>query len=101
MNTASYAALPYLVADAACLALAERLGHLHFAGSIAALSRAERSPAVPEDLTAAFEDAVRRLGDLALEALGTLPIASEEDLGVLLGAVAVAKGQAPLGNLLL
>ncbi|SMB94215.1 hypothetical protein [Deinococcus hopiensis] len=99
--TASYAALPYLMADAARVPPAERLGHLHLAGTIAALSRAERSPAVPEDLTAAFKDAVHLLGELAIEALVTLPIASEEELSVLLGAVAVAKGQAPLGNLLL
>ena len=93
--------LPYLLADAARVPPTERLGHLHFAGTIAALSGAERSPVVPEDLAAAFEDTVHRLGELALEALGAGATASEEDLSVLLGAVAVARGQAPLGNLLL
>ncbi|MFD1730368.1 hypothetical protein ACFSC4_03505 [Deinococcus malanensis] len=44
VNTASYAALPYLVMDAARVPAHERLGHLHLAATIVALGQAGRSP---------------------------------------------------------
>ncbi|UQN06541.1 hypothetical protein [Deinococcus sp. QL22] len=101
VNTASYASLPHLVADAVRVPAPGRVGHLHLAATIVALGQAERSPAVPKDLQEGFDAAVQRLGELALDGLGAAAALSEEELSVLLGTLAVARGQSSLGNLLL
>ncbi|WP_147364076.1 hypothetical protein [Deinococcus cavernae] len=101
VNLGSYAALPYILDRTEQLEPAQRTEFLGLAGTILALSEAERNPKPEGEIAAQMQAAHVRLGTLALEALQATQETDEYLLGILLGSVAVAKGHARLGNVLL
>ena len=101
VDSGSYAALPYLLDVAKAQAPAERGELLGLAALVLALSEADRNPDPPIWMAAQMEKDRQRLGKLALATLGALAEADETTVSGLLGCVAVAKGQASLGHLLL
>jgi hypothetical protein len=94
--TASYAAIPHVVADAADRERGERLKHLNFIASVEAFRHKKNAPGMPADLEADYADAIGRAAALILDCLES--DWSESDYKVLLGALAVVRGQYKLGS---
>src|SRR5687767_14764877 len=93
--TASYAAIPHVVAIAADKQSRERLEHVNFIASVEAFRRRQNAPPVPADLEAGYETAIGRAAALVLDCLGS--DWDEAEYKVLLGALAVVRGQYKLG----
>lgn len=95
MYTASYAAVPYLVAFAAVRPLGDRTQALHLAGGIEAGRHGPHAPPVPDDLAAAYGDAVGRVARLVA---GSVDEPWDADTAqVLTGVLAIAKGHPRFG----
>ncbi len=94
--TASYAALPHIVAIVATKPVVERLHYLHFIACIEACRHRKKSPELPAFLKKDYHTALEQAARLALECL--VETWEEKDLTVLLGAFAVFRGHAKLGN---
>lgn len=94
--TASYAALPHVVVIAAVTTAKKRLDLLHFAASIEACRHRRSAPAMPPFLRKAYRPALEQAAALTLECLGESW--DEKELAILLGAFAIFRGQARLGN---
>lgn len=92
---ASYAALPHIVALASARRGAERLEHVNFIASVEAFRHRKNAPPIPPDLEGDYLSAVERATSLILECLESNW--SEAEYKVLLGALAVLRGQYKLG----
>jgi hypothetical protein len=97
--TASYAAVPHFIGMVSHKPLPQRVDFLLISASIEAQRHTKRAPKIPEDLNAAYLDALRTGDSLALECLSQNW--SEPGYRVLFGALAIFRGEIPLGNMLL
>ena len=93
--TASYAALPHIVAIASSRPVRERLDHLLLASSIEAFRHFDDAPPMPGDLQEAYQQGLKQAADLVLECLGL--DWQEAETRHLLGALAVLRHQPRLG----
>jgi hypothetical protein len=93
--TASYAAIPHVVAIASGKRRGERLEHLNFIASVEAFRHRTSAPAIPADLKESYLASIERAAALVLECLEA--DWDESDYKVLLGALAVTRGQYKLG----
>lgn len=93
--TASYAALPHIVAIAGSRPVSERVDHLLLAASIEAFCHFDDAPPMPEDLWEAYQQGLKQAADLILECLGV--DWQEDETRHLLGALAVMRGYPRLG----
>jgi hypothetical protein len=92
---ASFAAVPHVVAAAEGRAVADRLQYLLVVGCVESYRHRPRAPAMPEDLGAAYDVAVKRAAALVVDALQQeWPEASYR---ALLGSLAALQGHAALG----
>ncbi len=94
--TASYAALPHLVAITASRLVPERIVCLALVGSIEAARHHEDSPPIPPALAPAYHAALPQAAELVLECLRLGW--SEHDYKVLFGTLAVVRGEPALGS---
>jgi hypothetical protein len=93
---ASYAALPHIVAIASSRPAGERLDHLLFASSIEAFRHLDDAPPIPTDLQKSYLQGLKQATELILDCLKLdWP---ETDYRILLGALAIVRGQPQLGN---
>jgi hypothetical protein len=94
--TASYAAVPHVVTIAATKPRGERLDHIHFIASVEAFRHKENAPAIPTDLESDYLSSIKQAANLTLDSLE----AGWDEAGykVLLGALAVLRGQYKLGS---
>jgi hypothetical protein len=97
--TASYAAVPHLLAATATFGERERLQALHLATRIEISRRAPASAPMPEDLLAAYAEAIERL-PLRVAELTAAPW-TEEVARICAAALLVGKRQPALALLLL
>jgi hypothetical protein len=93
--TASYAAVPHVVALAADMLRGERLEHLHFIASVEAFRHRGNAPPVPADLEGSYAASTGQAAALILDCLES--DWDEDEYKVLLGALAVVRGQYKLG----
>ena len=93
--TASYAAVPHVVADAANKPLAEQINHIHFVSAVEAYRHKITAPLVPFDLEQCYNSALKQTATLILDCLQI--DWNEEEYRVLLGALAVVRGKYKLG----
>jgi hypothetical protein len=93
--TASYAAIPHIVALAADKQRAARLEHVHFIASVEAFRHRENAPPMPADLESGYAASIARAASLVLDCLES--DWDESEYKVLLGALAVMRGQYKLG----
>jgi len=97
--TASYAAVPHIVALASKRAISERTEFFLIAATIEAMRHTKKAPKIPPDLKRPHEDALREAASLAMGCMERdWP---EEDFRVVLGALAIFRGHVALGNMLL
>jgi hypothetical protein len=94
--SASYAAVPHIIAIASIKPANERLDHLFLAASIEAFRHLEDSPPIPAELQHAYVLAIEQASKLVLECLEQ--DWQEADYRILLGALAITKGHPQLGN---
>jgi hypothetical protein len=94
--TASYAAVPHVIAIAASKPRAERVEHINFTASVEAFRHKEKAPAIPADLEMDYHASLNQAANLILDSL----VAEWDETGykVLLGALAVLRGQYKLGS---
>ena len=97
--TASYAAVPHIVAVGSERPISERADFLLIAAKIEAMRHAKRAPKMPADLKKSYVDAIGAGVSLAMSCMEQdWP---EDDYRVLLGALAIFRGHVALGNMLL
>ncbi len=96
--TASYAALPHVIAIGASRPPGERLDHLYLAASIEGFRHLDDAPAMPEFLSEAYQEGIEQGAELCLDCLKLEW--QEEKFQILLGALTVFKGHPQLGNAL-
>ncbi len=94
--TASYAALPHIIAIAGNRSAGDRLDYLMLASSIEAFRHLENAPPIPPDLQEAYLEGLKQAFRLILDCLKL--DWSESEYRILLGAMAVVRGQPQLGN---
>ena len=94
--TASYAAVPHVVAVAAAKPAGERLEHLQFVGWVEACRHRKKAPALPAALKTDYRASLEQAGSLILECL-EISSWKEGELMVLLGALAAVRGRYKLG----
>lgn len=94
--TASYAAVPHLVAFAGRRPPAERARALHLVAAIEVGRLAPAAPPLPADLVAAYEQAIAAVPQLVAAAAGETWDADTTQ--ILCAALAVAKGHPHFGN---
>ena len=97
---ASYAAVPHLMAIGSDKPVAERVDFLLLCASIEAQRHVNKASEMPSDFKGEYDRALRTGRDIALDCLKQDEW-SEEDYRVLFGALAIFRGQVPLGNMLL
>ena len=93
--TASYAAIPHIVAIAKTKNLKERFDHLHFIAFVEACRHRKKAPSIPAFLKKDYRSALEQAGKLTLECL--IENWDEKELAVLLGAFAVLRGRQDWG----
>ena len=93
--TASYAAVPHILDDAARRPPRQRIEHLHLCGYIEVCRHRPASPHVPAELRSDYELALAVGSRLALESLAL--DWKPEELQVLLGVLAAFRGEPKLG----
>ena len=93
--TASYAATPYILHEAAQRPPSERLEHLHLSGYIEICRHRPHSPPLPEQLAADYESGLSLGARLAIESLGH--DWDEISLRALLAVLAAFRGMPRLG----
>jgi hypothetical protein len=96
--TATYAAVPHVVAIAKAMPPARRLMHLCFVGTVAACAHLPGAHPIPGDLRPAYEEALRTVTALILESLAGHW--DEADLRHLMASLAGVKGHPALGFVL-
>ena len=97
--TASYAAVPHIVALGPEKPISERIDFLLIAAKIEAIRNAKTAPRMPADLKLSYEDAIRAGIPLAMSCMEQdWP---EDDYRVILGALTIFRGHIALGNMLL
>jgi hypothetical protein len=94
--TASYAALPHVVAIAAGKPVKLRLEFFLFTGMVEACRHRKKAPPIPQFLEKDYFSAIERAAKLILESLSM--DWDEEEMATLLGAYAVMRGHYRLGN---
>jgi len=97
--TASYAAVPHLVAASAEGGVAQRVELLHLAAAIEAFRHRRSSPEVPANLASAYHHAIGRLGDAACR----IPLqgCDRNLVACVTGVIAIGAGQPRLGMAIL
>jgi hypothetical protein len=90
--SASYAALPHLVAYAARQPAAERARALHLATSIELARLTDAGPTLPNELASAYQDAIATIPAIVAECVGESW--SPDATQILSAALAMAKGNA-------
>jgi len=93
--TASYAAVPHIVALAAAQPREERLEHVNFIASVEAYRHRRGAPPIPADLEGAYLTSIQQAGSMILESLES--DWDESAYKVMLGGLAVVRGQYKLG----
>jgi hypothetical protein len=94
--TASYAALPHIIANAASRTARERLDYLFLSSSIEGFRHFDDAPPIPADLWESYQQAIQQASELILDCLKLdWP---EPDYRILLGALAVVQGHPQFGN---
>ena len=93
--TASYAAVPHIVASAATKPVRERLAFFNFVTWVEVCRHRRTAPTMPSDLESAYSDSLQHTRELLLECFGTQW--DEDEQKILLGALAVVQGQPRLG----
>ena len=93
--TASYAALPHVVALAAAKPAGERLEYINFIATVEAYRHKAGAPPVPADLEGAYLTSIEQAGGLILECLES--DWDEPGYKVMLGGLGVIRGQYKLG----
>lgn len=97
--TASYAAVPHIVARGSKRPISERTNCLLMVAKIEAMRHAKRAPSIPTALKRSYADALRAGVSLAMSCMERdWP---EDDCRVLLGALAIFCGHVAVGNMLL
>lgn len=94
--TATYAAIPHMVAIAKTKDARERLDYLHFVGYAEACRHHKRAPSLPPELKADYEAALRGAVEFFIGALKQEW--GEEQTKVLLGGLASVRGYPRLGQ---
>ncbi len=97
--TASYAAVPHIVAIAAAKPEDERAEFIHFVAWVEVCRHDKEAPQIPVDLDADYSGALRQGARLALECLRL--DWDEDDYQALLGGLAVLQGKPALGAAIL
>jgi hypothetical protein len=97
--TASYAAVPHIVALGSKKPVSERIDILLLSAKIEAQRHVKSAPEIPADLKISYKDAILAGVSLAKGCLGR--DWTEDDYRVVLGALAVFQGHFALGNMLL
>ena len=97
--TASYAAVPHVMAIGLEKSTVERIDYLLLCASIEAQRHTNQAPAIPTDIKLEYEQALQAGISMTVDCL--TQDWSEEDFRVLFGALAIFRGQVPLGNMLL
>jgi hypothetical protein len=95
--SASYAALPHIIAIASSRPPRQRIDYLLLASSIEAFRHLHDAPPIPRGLQEAYVQALKIAPRLILECL-ELDWQQEEDDRILLGSLAVMQGHPQLGN---
>jgi hypothetical protein len=96
--SASFAALPHIIAISGKRPASERLDYLYLAASIEAFRHLYDAPRIPAELQEAYELAIEQASKLILECLEK--DWKEADYRILLGGLAIFKGYQALGNAL-
>jgi hypothetical protein len=94
--TASYAAVPHVVAIAAGKPEKERIPHISLVAHIEACRHRKKAPRIPTDLRSSYSSALEHVASMIIECLRQQW--GEEEYAILLGAYAVMRGQPRLGN---
>jgi len=94
--TASYAALPHIVAIAASKPVKHRLEFVSFIGAIEAFRHRKKAPQIPQFLQEDYFSALDHAASLILDSL--VVDWDEEEMTVLLGVYSVMRGHYRLGN---
>jgi hypothetical protein len=94
--TASYAAVPHVVAAAAARPAKDRPSLLFFVAYIEICRHRPKAPSIPADIESDYQAALHAAEALAVDAL-RLPI-SETDIRYLIGSIAALKGYPLLGG---
>jgi hypothetical protein len=94
--TASYAALPHIIAIASSRPVRYRIDHLFLASSIEAFRHLDDAPEIPAELQGAYQQAIEQANQLILDCLKI--DWQETEYRILLGALAVVRGYPQLGN---
>ncbi|HJU66693.1 MAG TPA: hypothetical protein VJ650_00495 [Gemmatimonadaceae bacterium] len=93
--TATYAALPHIVAAARGRPVLEQASYFHFFAYAMACSARPEAPGLPLDLAHDFADALEEATDVALKGLRERPI-DRETIKILCATVAAAWGDSAL-----
>jgi hypothetical protein len=93
--TASYAAIPHVVSLAADKPRGERLEHVNFIASVEAFRHRGNAPPIPVDLEGSYVASIGQAASLIRDCLES--DWGEDEYKVLLGALAVVRGQYKLG----
>ncbi|MGH9767981.1 MAG: hypothetical protein ACREAB_11150 [Blastocatellia bacterium] len=94
--TASYAALPHIVAIAESKPVKQRLEFFSFIGAVEAYRHRNGAPPIPPFLEKDYFTAIEQAAGLILDSL--VADWDEEEMIVLLGAYAITRGHHRLGN---
>jgi hypothetical protein len=94
--TASYAAVPHVVAIAASKPRGERLEHLNFIACVEGFRHKEAAPPIPDDLRDDYLSSIKQAAALVLDCLAMEW--DEAGYRVLLGALATVRGEYKLGS---
>ena len=97
--TATYAAVPHLIALADDLPLGERAEALHLASHAECVRREPDAPRIPDDLVAAYAEAIERMPAIVAASVGMTW--AREIAQVLAAALLVGHRQPGLASLLL
>lgn len=97
--TASYAAIPHIVAIAAVKPAGKRLEHLHFIGSVEMFRHRKKAPAMPANLKGDYLASLNTAASLILECLEIASL-GESKLKVLMGALAAVRGEYKLAGMI-
>ncbi|HEU5400597.1 MAG TPA: hypothetical protein VFU86_04520 [Terriglobales bacterium] len=97
--TATYAAIPHIIAIAEADSGPRRLDLLSLAVTCEAFRHKGGAPNIPSDLEFQYRTSIERLCDLVLEPLRNY--LTDDQLRVLLAGIALSRGHARLGNVIL
>lgn len=97
--TASYAAVPHILAAGSKKPIPQRMDFLLIVAKIEAMRLTKTAPRIPVDLKQSYESAIREGVSLAMSCLGQKW--PEDEYRVVLGALAIFSGHVAFGNMIL